>query len=154
MTPRTPDAHPSGWPLPPRPAWTKIPAPGASGKQQDRTQPTPGGSGQGSTSNQGGQLSPPVRVERLLPPGRVESYPLPDRAVNRPPQAEVGYQQPWEVLLTLPQVGEEWVIVPGLTGTKWSCARLGVESLSPMGFPIWLGWRRRGKRPSVRFMTE
>ena len=55
--PRTPNAHPSGQPLPLRPAQTEAPATGASGKQQDRTQPTPGGSGQGSTSNQGGQPS-------------------------------------------------------------------------------------------------
>ena len=55
--PRTPDAHPSGQPLPPRPAQTETPAMGASGKRPDRTQPAPGGSGQGSTSNQGGQLS-------------------------------------------------------------------------------------------------
>ena len=44
-TPRMPDAHPSGQPLPPRPARTKTPAAGASGKQQDRAQPTPSGSG-------------------------------------------------------------------------------------------------------------
>ena len=56
-TPRTPNACPSGRPLPPRPARTETPATGASGKRQDRTQPTPGGSGQGSTSNQGGQPS-------------------------------------------------------------------------------------------------
>ena len=31
-TPRTPDAHPSGRPLPPRPARTETPAAGASGK--------------------------------------------------------------------------------------------------------------------------
>ena len=55
--PRTPDARPSGQPLPPRLVLTKTPATGASGKQQDRTQPTPGGSGQGSTPNQGGQPS-------------------------------------------------------------------------------------------------
>ena len=55
--PRTPNAHPSGRPLPPRPAQTKTPAAGASGKRQDRAQPTPSGSGQGSTLNQGGQLS-------------------------------------------------------------------------------------------------
>ena len=55
--PRTPSAHPSGRPLPPRPARTKTPAAGASGKRQDRAQPTPSGSGQGSTSNQGGQPS-------------------------------------------------------------------------------------------------
>ena len=61
---------------------------------------------------------PLARAESLLPPARVESHPLPARAVNQPPQAEVGYQQPREVLSTLPQVGEEWVIVPGSTGTK------------------------------------
>ena len=97
---------------------------------------------------------PPARAESQLSPARVESHPLPARAVNQPPQAEVGYQQPREVLLTLPQVGEERVIVPGLTGTKWSCAELGMESLSPKGLPIQLGWWRRGGRPSVRFMTK
>ena len=61
---------------------------------------------------------PPARVESLPPPARVGSHPLPARAVNQPPQAEVGYQLPWEVLSTLPQGGEEWVIVPGPTGTK------------------------------------
>ena len=55
--PRTPEAHPSGRPLPPRPAQTETPATGASGKRPDRTQPAPGGSGQGSTPNQGGQAS-------------------------------------------------------------------------------------------------
>ena len=55
--PRTPNACPSGQPLSPRPAQTETPATGASGKRQDRTQPTPSGSGQGSTSNQGGQPS-------------------------------------------------------------------------------------------------
>ena len=52
--PRTPNAHPSGQPLPPRLARTETQATGASGKQQDRT---PGRSGQGSTSNQGGKPS-------------------------------------------------------------------------------------------------
>ena len=56
-TPRTPNVRPSGRPLPPRPARTETPAAGASWKQQDRAQPTPNGSGQGSTSNQGGKPS-------------------------------------------------------------------------------------------------
>ena len=57
---------------------------------------------------------PPLpRAESLPPPARVGSHPLPTRA-----QAEVGYQLPREVLSTLPQVGQEQVIVPGLTGTK------------------------------------
>ena len=57
--PRTPKACPSGRPLPLRLAQTKTPAAGASAKQQDRTQPTPDGSRQGSTSNQGGKPSTP-----------------------------------------------------------------------------------------------
>ena len=55
--PRTPDAHPSGKPLPPKPAQTETPSTGASGKQPDRAQPAPSGSRQGSTPNQGGQPS-------------------------------------------------------------------------------------------------
>ena len=64
--PRTPDTRPSGKPLPPKPAQTKTPSTGASGKWPDRTQPAPGGSrqepapigsGQGSTSSQGGRPS-------------------------------------------------------------------------------------------------
>ena len=55
--PRTPDARPSGRPLPLRPAQTRTPATGASGKRPDRTQPAPSGSGQGSTPNQGVQPS-------------------------------------------------------------------------------------------------
>ena len=85
---------------------------------------------------------PPARAESLPPPARAESLLLPAKAINQPPQVEAGYQQPWEVPSALPQVGEERVIVPGLTGTKWSCAKLGVESLSPKGLPIQLGWRR------------
>ena len=61
---------------------------------------------------------PPARVESLPPPARVGSHPPLTRAVNRPPQAEVGNQPPWEALSTLPQGGEEWVIVPGPTGPK------------------------------------
>ena len=55
--PRTPDAHPCGKPLPPKPAQTETPSTGASGKRPDRTQPAPSGSRQGSTPNQGGQPS-------------------------------------------------------------------------------------------------
>ena len=55
--PRMPDARPCGKPLPPRPAQSKTQAMGASGKRPDQAQPAPGGSGQGSTSSQGGQPS-------------------------------------------------------------------------------------------------
>ena len=52
--PRTPDARPSGKPLPPKPAQTKTPSTGVSGKQPDRSQPAPGGSRQEPTPSQGG----------------------------------------------------------------------------------------------------
>ena len=55
--PRTPDARPSGKPLPPKLAQTTTPSMGASGKQPDRTQPAPGGSRNEPAPNQGGQLS-------------------------------------------------------------------------------------------------
>ena len=55
--PRTPDACPSGKPLPPKPAQTKTPSTGASGKQPDRSQPAPGGSRQEPTPSQGGRPS-------------------------------------------------------------------------------------------------
>ena len=52
--PRTPDTHPSGKPLPPKPAQTQTPSTGASGKRPDRSQPAPGGSRQEPTPSQGG----------------------------------------------------------------------------------------------------
>ena len=52
--PRAPDAHPCGKPLLPGPVQSETQAMGASGKRPDRAQPTPIGSGQGSTSSQGG----------------------------------------------------------------------------------------------------
>ena len=55
--PRTPDARPSGKPLPPELAQTETPSMGASGKWPDRTQPTPRGSRQEPAPNQGGQPS-------------------------------------------------------------------------------------------------
>ena len=134
--PRTPDAHPSGQPLPPRPAQARTTAMGASGKQPDRTQSAPGGSGQGSTPNQGVQLSTSGQGRKSTAPSQDGKSTAPAKATNQPPQAGVGHQQPREVPSALSQVGEERVIVPGLTGTKWSCAKLVIESLSPKGLPI------------------
>ena len=51
--PRTPDAHPSGKSLPLKLPQTETPSTGASGKQQDRSQPAPGGSRQEPTPSQG-----------------------------------------------------------------------------------------------------
>ena len=51
---RTPDARPSGKSLPPNLPQTETPSTGASGKQQDRSQPTPSGGRQEPTPSQGG----------------------------------------------------------------------------------------------------
>ena len=53
--PRTPNACPSGKSLPPKPPQTETLSMGASGKQQDRSQPAPGGSRQEPTLSQGGR---------------------------------------------------------------------------------------------------
>ena len=57
--PRAPDAHPSGKPLPSKPAQTETPSMGASRKRPDRTQPAPGGSRQAPAPNQSGRPSTP-----------------------------------------------------------------------------------------------
>ena len=54
--PRTPDTRPSGKSLPPKPPQTETPSTGASGKQQDRSQPAPSKSRQEPTPSQGGRL--------------------------------------------------------------------------------------------------
>ena len=55
--PRTPDAHPSGKPLPLKPAQIQTLSTGASGKWPDRSQPAPSGSRQEPTPSQGGRPS-------------------------------------------------------------------------------------------------
>ena len=54
--PRTPDARPSGKSLLPKLPQTETPSTGASGKQQDRSQPASSGSRQEPTPSQGGWL--------------------------------------------------------------------------------------------------
>ena len=80
LMPRTPDARPSGKPLPPKPAQTETPSMGASGKQPDRTQPAPSGSRQGSTPNQGGQPSTSSQ-------GRMTTAPRQGRKLSTPRQS-------------------------------------------------------------------
>ena len=53
--PRTPDARPSGKSLLPKPPQTETLSTGASGQQQDRSQPVPSGSRQEPTPSQGRQ---------------------------------------------------------------------------------------------------
>ena len=59
--PRTPDARPSGKPLPPKPAQTETPSTGASGNDQT------------------GPNLPPVGADRDPPRTRVDSHPPPAR---------------------------------------------------------------------------
>ena len=66
--PRTPDARPSGKPLPLKPAQTKTPSMGASGKRPDRSQPVPGGSRQEPTLSQGGRPSTPCQSRTTTAP--------------------------------------------------------------------------------------
>ena len=61
--PRTPDARPSGKSLPPKPPQTKTPSTGASGKQQDRSQPTSNGSRQEPTRARVDGRPPPAKAE-------------------------------------------------------------------------------------------
>ena len=124
--PRTPDAHPSGRLQLREPLGSDRTGPNQPPVEADRDPP----------QTRVHSCPPLARVESLLPPARMESLLPPTKATNQPPQAEVGHQQPREVPLALPQVGEERVIVPGLTGTKWSCAKLVIESPSPKGLPI------------------
>ena len=140
--PREPDAHPSGKPLPLKPAQTKTPSMGASGKWPNRTQPAPSGSGQAPAPNQSSNHPPPARAGRLQPPGRAESHPLSARAVSRPPQVGARCKQPQEVLPTVPQVEEEQVMAPEPTGTECTCARPRVGSLNPQCLRTQLGRRK------------
>ena len=100
--PRTPGTRPSGKPLPPKPAQTKTPSTGASGKQPDRSQPAPVGADRNPPRARVDGCPPPARAERPQPPGKAERHPLPARVVDRPPRMEVGPQQPQEVLPTVP----------------------------------------------------
>ena len=75
--PRAPNAHPSGKPLPPKPAQTETPSTGGSGKRPDRTQPAPGGSRQAPAPNQSGWPSTSCQSGMTTAPrqGRKSSTP-------------------------------------------------------------------------------
>ena len=75
--PREPDAHPSGKPLPKKPAQVKTPSMGASGGWLDKAQPAPGESGQApapsqgvrpSTSGQSGTTAAPKQTGKASTP--------------------------------------------------------------------------------------
>ena len=67
--PREPDAHPSGKPLPKKPAQVETPSTGASVRQLDRAQPAPGGSGQAPIPHLAG--APVPREPDTRPSGKL-----------------------------------------------------------------------------------
>ena len=140
--PQTPDACPSGKPLPPKPAQTGTLSTGASGKWSDRTQPTPGGSRQEPAPNQGGQPSTSGQSGVTTAPRQGGKSSTPSQSGEPASTNGRGPQQPQEVLPTFPQVEGEQVMVPGWTGTRCTCTRPRVESLSLQGLPTQPGqWR-------------
>ena len=110
--PRTPDARPSGKSLPPKPPQTETPSTGASGKQQDRSQPAPSGSRQEPTPSQGGWPPTSGQSGTTAAPKQSGKSSTPRRAVSWPSQAGASPQQPREVLPTIPWVEEEQATVP------------------------------------------
>ena len=71
-TPKPLAVHPSGQPLPPRPAQTETQSLGVSGKWSKKAQTTPGGSGQGSTSSQGSKAAAPSQGSKTAAAGQGE----------------------------------------------------------------------------------
>ena len=150
--PRTPDAHPSGKSLPPKPPQTETPSTGASGKQQDRSQPAPSGGRQEPPRARADGRPPPAIAEQPQHPSKVERHPLPARAVSQPPQVGASPPRPREVLPTVPCVEEEQAMVLGLTGSKCTCTKPRVGYLNPQRLRTQLGRRRRRERPLVTSM--
>ena len=93
--PRTPDACPSGKPLPASPPSTEAPSMGASGQQPGRSQPAPSGGRQDPTPGQSrmaaapkqsGKTSTPHQGDRPAPPGKNK----PTRATEGPSNCPQG----------------------------------------------------------------
>ena len=66
--PRTPDARPSGKPLPANPPSTETPSTGASGQQPGRSQPAPSGGRQDPTPSQSGMATAPKQSGKTSTP--------------------------------------------------------------------------------------
>ena len=88
--PRTPDARPSGKPLPLKLAQTGTPSTGASRKRLDRTQPALSGSRQGSTLNQGGQPSTSGQGGMTTAPRQGGKSSTPHQSSERAPSSRRG----------------------------------------------------------------
>ena len=152
--PRTPNARPSGKSLPPKPPQTETPSTGASGKQQDRCQPAPGGSRQEPTLSQGGR--PPTSGQSGTTAAPKQSGKSSTPCQGGEP-ASTGGSKPSAAS------GGPSNRPPGRggagdgAGTDWSkctCARPRVGSLNPQCLRTQLGRRKRGERPLVTFMIE
>ena len=87
--PRTPDARPSGKPLPASPSSTEAPSTGASSQQPGRSQPapsgpTPGQSGTAVVPKQSGKTSTPHQGDRPASPGKNKPTRATEGPSNRP----------------------------------------------------------------------
>ena len=152
--PRTPDAHPSGKSLPPKPPQTETPSTGASCKQQNRSQPAPSGSRQEPTPSQGGRLPTSSQSRTTAAPKQSGKSSTPCQGGEL---ASTGRSKPSAASggpSNHPRVEEEQVTVPELTGSKCTCARPRVRSLNPQHLHTQLGQQKRGERPLVTFMIE
>ena len=91
--PRTPNARPSGKPLPANPPSTETPSTGASGQQPGRSQPapsggqqdpTPGQSGMAAAPKQDGKTSTPRWGDKPAPTGKNKPTGATEGPSNRP----------------------------------------------------------------------
>ena len=145
--PRTPNARPSGKPLPSNPPPTKTPSTEASGQQQGRSQPTPSGSQQEPTASQGGWLATSSQSGMAAAPKQSGKTSTP-RQGGEP--ASTGKSKPSgasEGPSNHPQgrggagdgAGMDWY-------QMYMCETRG-EYLNPQGLRTQWGWQRKGKRP-------
>ena len=145
--PRTPDAHPSGKPLPSNPPPTKTPSMGASGQQQGRSEPAPSGGRQEPTLSQGGRPATSSQSGMAAAPKQSGKASTP-RQGSEP--ASTGKSKPSGAL------GGPSNCPPGRggagdgAGTDWyRMYMLETQGgyLNPQGLRTQWGWQRRGERP-------
>ena len=129
--PRTPDAHPSGKPLPVNLPSTETPSTGASGQQQGRSQPAPSGGRQEPTPSQGKWPATSSQSGMATAPkqsGKTSTPRQGDKPASTGKNKSLG---PRKVLPTTPRVEEGQVMVPGWTGTRCTCVRPRGDNQTP-----------------------
>ena len=147
--PWTPDARPSGKPLPSDQPPTETPSTGASGQQQGRSQPAPRGGRPEPTPSQGRRPATSSQSQSGMAAAPKQSGKAPTPRQGGEP-ASTGKSKPSGASggpSNSPRVEEGQATALGLTGTKCTCARPKGGYLNPQGLCTWWGWQRRGERP-------